>query len=52
LKTDLIPGASQNRKKYGVPEIRGIQKKRYNKEIFFCVSGPDLFFFVVIQNPG
>jgi hypothetical protein len=28
-------------KKFSVPEIRGIQRKRYNEEIFLGVSGPD-----------
>jgi len=37
---------------FGAPKIRGIHEKRYNKEIFLCVSGPDRNFFVVAQNPG
>jgi len=36
----------------GALKIRGIQEKRYNKEIFLCVSGPDWNFFVMVQNPG
>jgi hypothetical protein len=37
---------------FSAPEIRGIQEKRYNKEISLCVSGPDGNFFVAAQNPG
>ena len=39
-------------KNLGIPKIRGIREKRYNEEIFSCVSGPDWNFFVVKQNPG
>jgi hypothetical protein len=39
-------------KNLGIPKIRGIREKRYNEEIFSCVSGPDWNFFVVVQNPG
>jgi hypothetical protein len=28
-------------KNLGIPKIRGIREKRYNEEIFSCVSGPD-----------
>jgi hypothetical protein len=36
----------------GIPKIRGIQKKRYNEEIFLCVTGPDGNFLDVEKNPG
>jgi hypothetical protein len=37
---------------FGISKIRGIQRKRYNEEIFLCVTGPDGNFFVVKKNPG
>jgi hypothetical protein len=51
-QTGFVLDDYKNREKTGAPEIRGIQQKRYNEEIFLCVSGPDWIFFVVTQNPG
>jgi hypothetical protein len=36
----------------GPPKIRGIQKKRYNKEIFAPDTGSVKFFHAVDPNPG
>ena len=36
----------------GPPKIRGIQEKRYNKEIFAPDTGSVKFFHAVDPNPG
>jgi hypothetical protein len=40
-KIEVILDDFDGPENFGVPKIRGIQKKRYNEEIFLCVSGPD-----------
>jgi hypothetical protein len=37
---------------FSLPEIRGIQRKRYNEEISGPLSCPVLIFHVVEKNPG
>jgi hypothetical protein len=49
---EFIPGDFRKRDYFGDLKIRGIGRKRYNKEILSAGSSPDWIFSVVKKNPG